>query len=146
MHQLFERAIAFEPSYYHFYKEYATYLLPKWAGEPGDAEAFAEESYKRIGGKQGAFVYFEIAGTIYCDCSDQPKPLQMSWTRIQEGYAYMAETYGTSNLKRNRMALLAFQAGDRAVAREMFAQICDQWNPDTWRSKAHFEQVRAWAE
>jgi hypothetical protein len=145
MRELFEKAIEFEPSYYHFYKEYATYLLPKWGGEPGEAEAFAEESYKRVGGQPGAFVYFEIAGTIYCDCSKEPEPLQMSWKRIQEGYAYMAANYGTSNLKLNRMALLAYQAGDRSVAHEMFAKIGDSWNPDTWRSKAHFEQVRAWA-
>jgi hypothetical protein len=146
MHELFEAAIAFEPTYNDFYREQATYLLPKWAGEPGEAEAFAEETYKRVGGKEGAFLYFEIASTIYCDCANEPQPLKLSWKRIQEGYAYMSATYGTSNLKRNRMASLALQAHDRAVAHEMFAHIGNAWDPDTWRSKARFEQVKTWAQ
>jgi hypothetical protein len=41
--KLFEEAAAFEPTYYHYYREYANFLLPKWYGEPGEAEAFAEE-------------------------------------------------------------------------------------------------------
>jgi len=52
---LFEKAVSFEPDYYHYYREYALYLLPKWYGEEGEAEAFAEEVSTRVGGKQGGF-------------------------------------------------------------------------------------------
>lgn len=146
MRDLFDHAVAFEPDFYHFYQEQATYLLPKWGGEPGDAEGFAEETYKRVGGKEGAFLYFSIAATIYCDCANEPKPMQLSWKVIQEGYEYMNSKYGTNNLKENQMALLAFQAGDRKAAHDLFAQIGDAWNHETWRSKSRFEQVKAWAQ
>src|SRR5262249_55465736 len=42
---IFEKAAAFEPLYYAYYQQYAFLLLPKWGGEPGEAEAFAEETY-----------------------------------------------------------------------------------------------------
>src|SRR5689334_16719514 len=38
--ELFDQAVAFEPSYYRFYRRYASYLLPQWYGEPGDVQAF----------------------------------------------------------------------------------------------------------
>lgn len=106
MRALFERAVAFEPSYYIYYREYVSDLLPKWGGEPGEAEAFAEESYNRIGGPQGAFVYFEIATVLYCLCPDNPQPT-LSWPVLQEGFGEMEEQYGATLLKLNRFAMLA---------------------------------------
>lgn len=146
LRELLEKAIAAEPTFYHFYREYANSLLPKWNGEPGDAESFAEEMYKRVGGDEGKFLYFELATTIYCTCSNEPRPLQMSWDRIKQGYAVLSSTYGTTNLKRNRYASLAYMAGDRAVAHQMFAEIGDAWEPQTWRSKAQFDAAKAWAQ
>ncbi len=64
--QLLDQAVAFEPDYYHYYREHANYLLPKWYGEPGEAEAFAEEASNKVGGQEGKFVYFEIASLIMC--------------------------------------------------------------------------------
>lgn len=142
---VFEKAVKFEPNYYHFYREYANSLLPKWGGEPGEAEAFAEQAYQRVGGKQGAFIYFEIASVINCDCSEDFRPLKMSWPRIKEGYDFMTEQYGTTNLKRNRLTLMAVQQGDRSVAQEMFSQIGDAWDRQTWKSRTHFDVARQWA-
>src|SRR5262249_12720962 len=105
---LFERAIAFEPSYYHYYREYAYNLLPRGNGEPGQAEAFADESYRRVGGRQGAFVYFEIASVLYCMCHDEPVKPSLSWATIKEGFADLEEHYGATTIKLNRFALLAY--------------------------------------
>lgn len=84
MRAIFEQAVAFEANYYHSYREFALNLLPKRSGAPGEAQAFAEESRRRLGGSGGAFVYFEIATTIYCQCGDSPA-LTLSWPGIEEG-------------------------------------------------------------
>jgi hypothetical protein len=52
----FEAAIAFEPTYHYFYSEKAQYLLPRWSGEEGEWERFAEETSKRLGGKLGSII------------------------------------------------------------------------------------------
>ena len=49
---LLKRAIAFDPSYYYYYRIHATLLLPKWYGEEGDASNFAAESADGVGNKK----------------------------------------------------------------------------------------------
>jgi len=142
---LFEQAIAFEPTYYHYYREYAGYLLPKWHGENGEAEAFAEETAKRVPGREGLFLYFEVASVIACPCGgeDASEHLQnLSWPRIKQGYKAMAQLYGTSKLKRNRYASMAFAANDLATAQRMFTEIGEDWEPAVWETRANFETTK----
>jgi hypothetical protein len=145
MRALFERAIAFEPAYYHYYRAYATNLLPKWNGEPGDAEAFADESYRRIGGRWGAFVYFEIASVLYCTCSSAPVTPSLSWPTLQQGFAEMEERYGATTLKLNRFAVLAYLYRDREVAKRTLERVKNQWDPTVWRNMDSFNFARNWA-
>ncbi len=91
---LFEEAIAFEPSYYYYYRLHANFILPKWNGEEGDSATFAEKAGDRLGGKQGDILYFEIASQLVCRC-DEPEFSHMSWPRIQRGYAEVEKEYGT---------------------------------------------------
>ena len=109
--QLLDQAVAFEPSYYHYYREYTNYLLPKWYGSPGEAEAFADEASINVGGQEGKFVYFEIASLIMCQCdSDESDMQHLSWPKVKEGYAALGELYGYSNLKMNRFAHMAVES------------------------------------
>jgi hypothetical protein len=100
--QLFEQALAHEPGYYHAFREYATYLLPKWYGEVGEAEEVAQELYRRVGGKEGPFLYFEVAPVIGCDCAGADARLQkMSWEKVKEGFAALEELYGANSRDKN---------------------------------------------
>jgi len=143
--EVLENAIAFEPSYYHSYREFAYNLLPKWSGRPGEAEAFAEEIAQRIGGREGAFTYFEIATVIYCQCGDLAAKLILSWPKIQDGFAVLETDYGVTTLKLNRFALLAYLYRDRESAKLIFARIGDNWDPTVWKSGATFKEAIAWA-
>jgi hypothetical protein len=147
--ELLDAAIAFEPRYYHAYRQYANFLLPKWYGEEGDAQAFAEQVSTQIGGEEGDFVYFEIATTIACGCntSDGRVELQsMSWPRVKSGYAAMEHLYGDASLKTNRFAYLAVVENDRPTAEAAFAVIGNNWDRRAWPDQAYFVKARAWAE
>jgi hypothetical protein len=143
--EVLDAAIAFEPTYYHVYRQYVNFLLPKWYGEPGEAEAFAEQAADRIGGQQGRFVYFEMVTTIVCGCnSDEGALLQnLSWPKIKEGYAAMGELYGYSPLKMNRFAYLAALERDKAAARTVFAALGDNRDHTVWHDDLDFENARA---
>jgi hypothetical protein len=119
---IFQKAIKFEPLYFAYYQQYAIMLLPKWAGEPGDTEAFADDAYRQIGGKQGAYIYFEIASNLCGSCGDFSAD-GYSWPRLQEGFAALEELYGLAPLKLNRFAFLAATYGDKAAAAKAFARI-----------------------
>jgi hypothetical protein len=143
--ELFEQAISFEPTYYHYYREYAGFLLPKWYGEDGEAEAFAEETAKRVQGREGLFLYFEVVSVITCPCGgeDAAEHLKrLSWPRIKQGYEALAQLYGTSKLKRNRYASMAFSANDFATARQMFTEIGEDWEPAVWWNKTNFGKTK----
>lgn len=141
---IFEKAIEFEPLYFAYYQRYATALLPKWGGEPGETEAFAEESYRRVGGKQGAHIYFEIASNLCGRCGDFSAD-GFSWQKLQEGFAALEELYGLSLLKLNRFAFLAATYSDRAVAAKAFLRIGPNWDYTVWGTRARFELQRNWA-
>jgi tetratricopeptide (TPR) repeat protein len=130
---------------YHYYREFAYTLLPQWFGSEGDAEAFAEQSARRVGGGEGAFVYFEIATAIYCMCSEPPEHPTLSWPKIQEGFAVMEQRYGATMTKLNRFASLAYLYKDRKVARRALERVGENWDISAWGKRSTFDQARAWA-
>jgi hypothetical protein len=143
---LLDQAVQFEPGFYHFYREYALFLEPRWYGEPGEAESFAKEISDRVGGEYGAYLYFEIASLLTCQCSPDPTDiLNLSWPKIKEGYAAMDHLYGVSNVKLNRFAYMAYLSGDQHAARPTFRKIGEHWTAEPWLTREQFENAKAWA-
>ncbi len=144
--ELFDQAAAFEPTFYHFYREHANFLLPKWYGEEGETQAFAEEVASRMSEPDASIIYYEIASLLACQCDKERDSLQgMSWPRVKQGYEKLTALYGTSNLKLNRFAYMSFVANDQASARSVFPAIHDDWNHLVWRSAQSFQEAREWA-
>jgi len=118
--------------------------LPKWGGDPGELAEFANETYRRVGGKEGAHIYFEIGSNLCGRCGDFMAE-DFSWQKLQEGFAATEELYGLSPLKVNRFAFLASTYGDKATAAKAFERIGANWDPSIWGARARFESQRAWA-
>jgi len=144
--ELFDLALAYLPGYYHFYREYANYLLPKWYGEEGDVQAFAEETAARVGPPEGDIFYFDIGSTVACECDPDRNSLEgLSWPRLKQGYATLGELYGISDLKANRFALMAYLEKDQPAAQAAFEKIGPHWEPTVWTSKQDFDKAKSWA-
>ena len=142
---LFEQAYKFEPEYYIYARDLASYLLPKWDGEPGDTEKFVQEIADRIGGDKGDILYFQVASASYviCGCHDNP---DLSWDRIKRGFEASEKHYGVSMLNLNRIAYLASYFGERdpLYADKILTRIGDQWDEKTWGRKQDFEGIKQW--
>src|SRR5579884_356320 len=138
LNALFQKAIAFEPDYYYYYRMLADSLLPKWDGAEGDSARFAEAMADRIGGKKGDVIYFEIATTIICACNNERGLNGMSWPRIKNGYQALQELYGPSISHKNEIALMAFRAADFDYATTVFDQIGDDWDKGVWLKRDTF--------
>lgn len=142
--QVFEKAFAEDPGYYHTFRMYAYYLLPKWYGDGPEAEKLGEELYRRVGGKEGLFLYFEIATLVNCACGgDQPLE-KMSWERVKQGYAALQELYGANNVDNNRFLYMAYAQHDKAAANSVTQKIAG-WENTVWHNQESFEAARAWA-
>ncbi|HEY6763308.1 MAG TPA: hypothetical protein VI386_00940, partial [Candidatus Sulfotelmatobacter sp.] len=141
---LLQRAIAFDPSYYYYYRMHAAYLLPKWMGKPGDASRFAEQSADRLGGKAGDILYFQIAQKIVCACNE-PEFAGLSWPRMKRGYLALEQESGFSMTNLNLFTLMAVEAQDSEAANDGFTRIGGNWSRDTWMTEEFFRGTKDWA-
>lgn len=140
--RLVEEANTVEPDYYYFYDAYASYLLPKWYGKPGDSEAFVQTIADRVGGEEGDVIYFQVALSVNC-CKSRAQAPAISWDRVKQGFASLEQTYGSTNYERNALAFMAIRQGDREFAQQLFERIGDNWNERVWGSKDKFESSKA---
>jgi hypothetical protein len=143
--ELLGQAVAFEPGYYHFYRNYAQYLLPQWYGEPGDIQAFAEEASGRLPEPDSSILYFQIVSSLACYCRQAMEDLpHASWPKIRQGYTNLNRLFGTTNLIANRFAFVAVTFKDKPAAHEAFAAIASM-DLGIWYSKVVFDNSRDWA-
>jgi hypothetical protein len=145
--RVFEEGIALEPAYHYLYSEKAQYLLPRWHGEEGDWERFAEETSNRLEGKLGSIVYYIVATDLSCYYDDREffTQTKISWPKIKRSYAELEQTHGTSIKGLNELCRIAGQSGDKAYTRDLLQRIGDNWDPETWETREYFEHYRAWA-
>ena len=145
-HELFEQASAFEPGFYHYYRQYALYLLPRWYGQSGDIQAFGEEILKRVPEPDGSMLYFQITSTVACYCEEDMHELpHANYPILRQGYGNITRFYGVSNLNANRFAFMATSFGDQQSAQEAFAAI-DTMDSKIWYTEEVYNRYRAWAE
>jgi hypothetical protein len=144
---LFDEAVALEPTYLHLYSSMARYLMPRWRGEEGDWEAFAERSAERLGGRQGSVVYGHIAWQVrkLYRGADFYQKNRVSWPRVKQGFIDREELYGSSSRNLNAFCELAGAAADRETTRALVARIGDAWDADVWKERKYFDGYRTWA-
>jgi hypothetical protein len=145
--ELFRKAIAFEPDYFPFYENHAKNFEPRWGGTYAAMRTFIERSADGRGDGRGNELYARLVWeTIEDSGSDSVNPflLGFSWPRVLAGYrSLIARDPGPAwRLECARMASLA---GDKAVAREMFASEGVRYAPWLWRDHDGFARARRWA-
>ena len=145
MKALFDKGSGAFPGYFYLYKQYSSYLLPKWDGKPGDAAFFAKSSAEAIGGNDGDLLYFEIGGTLLGRSNGNSNVKSLDWQRLQRGHTALVTKYGTTNHVENEFALMAFREKDAAVAQAQFARISDHFASGVWKDRQQFDRARDWA-
>jgi hypothetical protein len=137
MDQLVQQGMALEPDYFYFYVAETNFLMPKWHGQPGDAENFAQSAADRVGGPEGDFIYFRIAASENC-CRSVQLP-NLAWDRVKRGFAALEQLHGSTNRQRNVAAQMAVANHDREFAQQLFARIGNDWDAVVWGSKEKFD-------
>lgn len=141
--RVFEEAVKLEPTYYYLYQAKATYLLPRWFGEEGEWERFADESTLKVGGHEGDIIFFAVYSQMMSlhDINFMITRRQ-AWTRLLAGFRSLEKVSGESALRLNEACFFAFGAGDFRTAVELFDRIGEDYDQRIWRSKFNFEMFR----
>jgi hypothetical protein len=84
---LFQQAIKEFPDYVFYYNSRATFLLPRWFGEPGDWEKDLTSSADLVGGEAGDILYAQVVCHIhnYGGGIDVFEGNRISWQRVEKG-------------------------------------------------------------
>lgn len=134
---LFARALALEPLYQDLYWSKAYRLLPRWHGEPGDWEKFADDSI-RSAGAEGDSMYTRIAWSLERYYKNFFAETRISWPKMQKGFEQIMAQYPGSRWNLNNYCRFAFLARDRATVKRLTAEIGEDFHPTAWYSKSDY--------
>jgi hypothetical protein len=132
------------PDYYQLYHSVQRYLLPRWYGQPGEWQKFAENA----AAKNGPHFYTRIA------LSAREAPMdeflveeKIDWALMKAGWDRILADYPDSPWMLNNYARFAVAANDRAKAKELFQKIGTRRHPEVWKRNAQpsFQEARDWA-
>ena len=142
--KVFQAGITLEPTYYYIYTAKAAYLMPRWHGEEGEWERFAEASAL---GPEGEVTYFAIYSLMLEFTGvDLMNDHQQAAPKLIASFHTIERLYGPSISRTNEAALYASFTNDPATTVELFNRIGNDADPGVWRSKQTFEAFRQAAQ
>jgi hypothetical protein len=142
---LLAEAHALEPKFWGHDVARAYSLLPRWHGEEGDWEAFAEKTAARPDGL-GAELYARILMRQRRFYENVFRETKASWPKTKEGLSLLIEKYPNSLSLLSEAAMLATLAQDQPAAKEWYGKIGDRYLPSVFRKPESFVHYRHWAE
>lgn len=143
---LFDEARKAYPDFSQFYYDKAYWLLPRWYGEPGEWERFANESADALGGKEGDMLYARIVWYIHTVVSDELQHSDFSMQRFESGLNAMSQAHSNSPdwvvSPLSELACVAMDRGDREIARRAFDRLDNKVSVRVFRYKEQFFSKR----
>ncbi len=138
---LLGEAHTFAPRYWAYDVTRAHSLLPRWYGQPGEWEAYAEETAARPDGP-GPELYTRIVASQSGYYKNVFRETKASWPKMREGLLQMRQKYPDSIMILNETAQLATLAEDWPLARESYDRIGDSYLAMVWWKPERFIHYR----
>jgi len=146
MEAVFKKGVELDPDYQQLYESKAYFLLPRWYGEPGEWEAFAQQTADARGGEEGDILYMAIARSqAATEGAEFFRNTRISFPRMKRGFEASLRRYPDYVWEMNSYCYFACIAGDRDTARQLFQKIGDRWEKEVWRQRNYFQQWQDWA-
>jgi hypothetical protein len=142
--RLFQEAKAFEPQFWGYDVAKATYLLPRWHGQPGEWEYALSLEVNRPNGL-GAEAYARVVNALHGYYKNVFRESNASWPLTRDGFESMRQRYPTSLEILSDYCWLACLAEDRALARKLFDELGGRMLANIWGNQNNFRHWRSWA-
>jgi WD40 repeat protein len=124
------------------------YFLPRWYGNSGDLELFAEKAVEKTKDRWGQAAYAAIVQTTeYVHNYTVFEDFTFSWSKVKRGYEDWCKVFPPDGRRRERHCRLAYAAGDRTVAHQFFEAIGPTPHVmSVWPDQDNFDFMRRWAD
>jgi len=142
--KVYNEAKSLFPQFHGYDNSLATYLMPRWHGQPGDWEKAAEAEIHRPNGL-GAEGYARVVANQHGYYDNIFKETQASWAHTREGMEAMRQKYPESLQILNQYCKLACLAGDRVTAKSLFQQLAGYKDERVWGNGGTYAQYQKWA-
>lgn len=147
--ELIDEVIEKYPTYEEAYRRMATYLLPRWAGEPGDLEAFMADVRKRLPQPQGDIIYAQVTQSVYGYVGRKfLVETGLKYKDIKSAYETMIQHYPDYEPYRRAFSVIAAIADDKEKTRDLLEQTTGTWTAERIRanygSEDTFAMVQGW--
>jgi hypothetical protein len=133
------------PTFWAIDNKRAYSLLPRWFGEEGDWEAYADRVSKRKDGL-GAEAYARIVMSLSTYYADVFRDSDASWKTTREGLLILREKYPDSIHIQNCLAYYAVLGRDQELAKSTFDELGDEYDEEVWKKPERFIHFRTWAQ
>jgi hypothetical protein len=146
--RIFADAIAYDPTYQYFYIEKAQYLMPRWAGRPGELETFVDNTVASKDETEGLKLYYLILAELhkykYDDGDGLFRPNGFSWNRLKKGFVQFEKDHGMTRARLNAFAHIADSAFDAQAQCNTFKRLQGEndFDPDEWKDRKAFERQK----
>jgi hypothetical protein len=141
--KVFAQGTALEPAYYYLHQLKATYLLPRWGGNEGEWEQFADEAALKLGGNQADIVLFAIySQMILMHSITFMNTHQQMVPKLIAGFRSIDKLYGASAHRLNEACFFSMFGNDLKTTGELLDRIGDDVDESIWRSREIFQGFR----
>jgi len=136
----FLAAVELDPNYYYVYQAKAIYLLPRWYGQTGESERFAEESARNVGGPQGDIIFFAIYSRLLA-LKDKAfvATLHQVRGRLLDAFGSIDKLYGSTPHVLNEVCYFSYGSIEYQRVAELFNRLGENYDPTVWGSKENFD-------
>jgi WD domain, G-beta repeat/Domain of unknown function (DUF4034) len=143
MDRTLERGVLVSKKNFLLFDNMATYLLPRWFGQPGDVAKFAEHMLARVKGDDGLEIYGRLAHMMrmYGEKIDDFSP-----DNIRAAVPVLLERFPKDAGMRNFACWLCCQCDDRETAKIIFASLGPRPDFSIWGSRKKFDDYYHWAD
>ncbi len=121
-------------------------LLPRWAGEEGEWEAYLDE----VTAEDTPLCRERYARTVWAQSGFYKnnifKEAKVDWARTKAGFEVMRERYPQSWRNLNAFAKFAAMADDKETAVEMTRLITGHEDMDFWVSWSNYTHFKEWVD
>jgi len=143
---IFVGAIRNAPDYNVIYEYKAYYLLPRWYGQRGEWESFAQTMAEQKGFPESdelfarCAIYLQDLGLFYEEFSYDNK----SWEALKTSFHSIEKRYPDSLEIKSIDCLLSAEMRDYKEAREQMKSLHGKIDLSVWASKEHFLRIAMW--
>lgn len=143
---IFAQAIQAYPDYQYYYFARATYLMPRWNGQPGELARDLTKSADLLGGEAGDVLYARVAWELnhYADAENVFDDNKLSWQRTDQGFAVILKNFPDSLPAKTERAYQASMAGKLIKARAAFLETKGEVDLSLWDSRESFDEFYKW--